>query len=370
MKEENNKNEEELIDIDEKGNPIEKKEEEKPKNLSKSNKYYFIIIFLSIIIIILIIYYIYSNNKKHKKNVFDKTNLKNLKLKNRIISAAMFDSFLEGNKISEKGLQKYENLAKNDIGIILTGGTSVSPFEVPLAKGCFRIDSDEFIDTYKPLIERVHKYNSYIFMQLTHAGLHSKDNIIYSPSINKGFSQDKNSIEMTKDDIIKIIENDYVKAAFRAKKAGFDGIDIHEAHLTLISTFLSIKYNRRKDEYGGSDENRVRFLVEIIKKIREKVGNDFVISVKLDSGDEKEGINENGFLYTAKMAEKAGVDLITVSGTEAMKDGDIYYFEKCKKLAELSNIPIVCVGGIKIFMNMQIIYLIIVRSNIFQWLEL
>ena len=348
MKEENNKNEEELIDIDEKGNPIEKKEEEKPKNLSKSNKYYFIIIFLSIIIIILIIYYIYSNNKKHKKNVFDKTNLKNLKLKNRIISAAMFDSFLEGNKISEKGLQKYENLAKNDIGIILTGGTSVSPFEVPLAKGCFRIDSDEFIDTYKPLIERVHKYNSYIFMQLTHAGLHSKDNIIYSPSINKGFSQDKNSIEMTKDDIIKI-ENDYAQAALRAKKAGFDGIDIHGAHLTLISTFLSVKYNRRKDEYGGSDENRVRFLVEIIKKIREKVGNDFVISVKLDSGDEKEGINENGFLYTAKMAEKAGVDLITVSGTEAMKDGDIYYFEKCKKLAELSNIPIVCVGGIKTY---------------------
>ena len=347
MKEENNKNEEELIDIDEKGNPIEKNED-KPKNLSKTNKYYFVIIFISIIIIILIIFYIYANSRNHKKNVFDKTNLKNLELKNRIISAAMFDSFLEGKTISEKGLEKYENLAKNDVGIILTGGTSVSPFKVPLSKGCFRIDSDEFIDTYKPLIEKVHKYNSYIFMQLSHAGLHSKEDIIYSPSINKAFSQEKKSIEMTKDDIIKI-EEDFVQAALRAKKAGFDGIDIHGAHLTLISTFLSSKYNQRTDEYGGSDENRTRFLIEIIKKIREKVGNDFVISVKLDSGDEKEGINEKSFLYTAKMAEKAGVDLITVSGTEVMKDGDIYYFEKCKKLAEQANIPIVCVGGIKTY---------------------
>ena len=91
-------------------------------------------------------------------------------------------------------------------------------------------------------------------MQLSHPGLHSKDDIIYGPSINKGFSQDKNSIEMTKDDILRI-EEDFSNAALRAKKAGFDGIDIHGAHLTLISSFLSSKYNRRTDEYGGSDEN-------------------------------------------------------------------------------------------------------------------
>ena len=347
MKEENNNKEEELIDIDEKGNPIEKKEQEKPKKKSNSNKFLFILIIL-IILILSIIYYIHLKNRKYKKNVFDKIELKNLKLKNRVISAAMFDSFLEGKTISEKGIQKYENLAKNDIGIILTGGTFVSSFKVPLLKGSFRIDSDEYIDTYKPLIEKVHKYNSYIFMQLSHAGLHSKDDIIYSPSVNKGFSQEKSSIEMTKDDILKI-EDDFAQAALRAKKAGFDGIDIHGAHLTLISSFLSTKYNRRTDEYGGSEEKRARFLVEIIKKIREKVGNDFVISVKLDCGDEKEGIYESGFLHTAKMAEEAGADLITVSGTEVMKDDDIYYFEECKKLAEILKIPVACVGGVKTY---------------------
>ena len=73
------------------------------------------------------------------------------------------------------------------------------------------MDKDDFIDVYKPLINIVHKYNSYIFMQLSHAGLHGKDDIIYSPSINKGFSQDKNSIKMTKDDIFKI-EDDFAGA--------------------------------------------------------------------------------------------------------------------------------------------------------------
>ena len=83
--------------------------------------------------------------------------------------------------------------------------------------------------------------------------------------------------------------------------------------------------------------------------MREKVGNDFVISVKLDSGEENEGISESGFLTTAKMAEKAGVDLIIVSGTQVMKDDDIYHFEKSKILAEKVKIPVVCVGGIKTY---------------------
>lgn len=347
MEKENNKKEEELLDIDETGNPIKKKEEE-PKESSKINKYFFIFPILVIIIILLIVFLMKSENNNYKKNVFDKTSIKNLKLKNRIISAAIFDNSLEDGKISEKGLEKYETLAKNDVAIIMTGGTLVSPFKIPIQKGSFRIDKDEFIDAYKPLIDIVHKYNSYIFMQLSHAGLHGKDDIIYSPSINKGFSQDKNSIEMTKDDIFKI-EEDFVNAALRAKKSGFDGIDIHGAHLTLISSFLSSKYNRRTDEYGGSNENRARFLVEIIKKIREKVGNDFVISVKLDSDEENDGIYESGFLTTAEMVEQAGVDLITVSGTKVMKDDDIYYFEASKKLAKKVKIPVVCVGGIKTY---------------------
>ena len=87
---------------------------------------------------------------------------------------------------------------------------------------------------------------------------------------------------MTKEDILRI-ENDFAEAALRAKKAGFDGIEIHGAHYYLISEFLSPLFNKRTDEYGGSDENRARFLLEVIAKVREKVGKDYIVGLKINS---------------------------------------------------------------------------------------
>ena len=92
--------------------------------------------------------------------------------------------------------------------------------------------------------------------------------------------------------------------ALRAKKAGFDGIEIHGAHFYLISEFLSPLFNKRTDEYGGSDENRARFLMEIIAKVREKVGNEYIVGLKINSEDgDKNGISEEGFIKICQMAE-------------------------------------------------------------------
>ena len=126
---------------------------------------------------------------------------------------------------------------------------------------------------------------------------------VYSPSGDKGLiNTEKQSKELTKEDILRI-QDYFVQAAIRAKKAGYDGVEIHGAQLHLVSLFSTKKYNRRNDEYGGSDENRARFIVEIVKKIREAVGNDMIISAKIDSPDEENGITESGFLYTAKALE-------------------------------------------------------------------
>ena len=102
MKEDTSKKGEELLEIDETGNPIKKKEGEKPNKSSKMNKLFYLSPILVIIIILLIVFLMNSGKSIHKKNVFDKTTIKNLRLKNRIISAAIFDSFLEDGKISEK----------------------------------------------------------------------------------------------------------------------------------------------------------------------------------------------------------------------------------------------------------------------------
>ena len=214
------------------------------------------------------------------------------------------------------------------------------------------MDKDEYIEEYKKLVSLVHKYNANIMVQLIHNGMNtfSTNKVIYGPSSLPLLNQKRNAVEMTKEDILRV-EDDFVKAAIRAKKAGFDGIEIHAAHLYLLSNFLSPQYNKRNDEYGGNDENRARFVVETIKKVREAVGNDIILSLKIDSeNDEKNGITEQGFLTACKLGEKAGLDLIQVSGfkwtKERPKNGP-YYFEAAKKLAEIVNIPVLIVGGVR-----------------------
>ena len=94
---------------------------------------------------------------------------------------------------------------------------------------------------------------------------------VYSPSGDKGLiNTEIQSEEWTKEDILRI-EDYFVQAAIRAKKAGYDGVEIHGAQLHLVSLFSTKKYNRRTDEYGGSDENRARFNVEIVKKLRKAI---------------------------------------------------------------------------------------------------
>ena len=93
-----------------------------------------------------------------------------------------------------------------------------------------------------------------------------------------------------------------------------DGIQIHGAHLSLVALFLSDKFNRRTDEYGGNDENRARFLVEIIQKIKKEMGDEFIISITIYCEGKDDTVNESGYYVAGKLAAEAGTDLIVVSG--------------------------------------------------------
>ena len=170
--------------------------------------------------------------------------------------------------------------------------------------------------------------------------------------------------ELTKEDILRI-EDQFVEAALRAKKSGFDGVDIHSAHLTLLNQFLSPAFNKRNDEYGGNDENRARIVVEIIQKMRKVVGNDFIISIKISVNDGVEdGINEKGYLTACKLIEKAGADLIQTSGNyvkHKIKPNNPIFYEETNKISEVVNIPVVLTGGIR---NMDTIEEVLGKSNI------
>ena len=157
---------------------------------------------------------------------------------------------------------------------------------------------------------------------------------------------------MTIEDIKKVIDL-FIKAAERAKKANYDGIQIHAAHFFFLSRFISPLINHRKDGYGGSTENRIRILIEIIKGIKVK-NLGLHISLKINSSDfEEGGIDEEECLEISKMMAKEGIDSIEISGNGTSRSrikphiNEAYFLKCAEKVAENVNIPIALVGGIR-----------------------
>ena len=247
-----------------------------------------------------------------KKDLFDSTQLKYMKLKNRVFKAAMVDcGSWENGKLAEKLLKRYEELSKNEVGTIITGTILVDSVEgyEPMC----RIDKDEYIEN---IIAQLHVIRD---------------------------------LDISIDEIHKVTEL-FADAAIRAKKAGFDGIEICANHHVLLSQFLSPMFNHRNDEYGGTNENRARFVIDIIKKIREKMGNEYIILLKLNSEDnDPNGITPEGFITACKLAEQAGVDLIEVTGMKWKKNREnkLVYFDMGKTLADILKIPVLVTGGVK-----------------------
>ena len=298
-----------------------------------------------------LVYFCYCK-KKSNKTIYDATQLKNMKLKSRVFFGPILDDTFKDGKITEKAIKKYETLAKNNVALIMPEGMMVgdSSFFPLSGRQILKIDNDGYIEDYKKLSDIVHKYNSYIIMQLNFPGLMSNSDVLYSPSPDKGFFKNVTPKELTKDDILRI-QDLFVEGAVRGKKAGFDGIEIHAAQLNFGSLFLSTKFNRRTDEYGGSVQNRARFLVETLKKIREAIGDDMTLSIKIDCEDEANGFTESDFLEAGKILEQAGIDFISVSGTNVFRNEELLFYERTKKLADILKIPVICIGGIKTYEN-------------------
>lgn len=252
------------------------------------------------------------------RELFDTTTIKGMKIKNRFVRSATWE-----NKATHDGhmtpelYSVYEELAKNEVGMIITGYANVVQEEQP-NPGMMGIYDDSFIQEYKVLTDLVHQYDSKIILQVAYGGTKTTHNIgsrvIFAPSQVPEIATNTLGKEMTKQDI------EYIVAAFgesarRAKESGFDGIEIHGAHTYLINQFLSPYYNRRTDEYGGSLENRMRFLKEIYFAMRKQGGEDYPIFVKLTATEFFDG--GQSFAETkmiCKEMEKIGMDAIELSG--------------------------------------------------------
>ncbi|ANO34786.1 oxidoreductase [Vibrio breoganii] len=299
--------------------------------------------------------------------LFSPAQIGNMTLKNRFIRSATWENMAtEEGYMTEKLYDIYEELAKGDVGLIVTGYANIVEDEKPNA-GMMGIYNDSFIEGYKKLTDLVHQYDAKIVKQIAYGGTKTTYNlgerVIFAPSEIPERGTNTLGKAMSKDEINLIVDA-FAEASLRAKKSGFDGVEIHAAHTYLINQFLSPYYNRRDDEYGGSLENRMRFLVEIYEKTRDLVGEDFPILIKLTATEFFEG--GQSFEQTraiCKKLEQLGVDAIIVSGNIHGKASEMvgesfdgytlqqegYFHEYGHVISQDVKVPVITVGGLSDF---------------------
>jgi 2,4-dienoyl-CoA reductase-like NADH-dependent reductase (Old Yellow Enzyme family) len=271
-------------------------------------------------------------NKERKiimKTLFDKTVIKKMELKNRIVRSATQEIMAqEDGHLNDRLYELYENLAKGGVGLIITSGAYITgdSKSVPNQIGFY---SDEFIEEYKKLTEIIHSYESKVLLQANYASLNGQD-------LKPG--------DVSLEDIKSIVAA-FGDAAARAEKAGFDGVQIHAAHGFLLSQFLTFDTNRRTDQYGGTLENNSRIIIEIYNAIRERTGKDFLVFLKVNciNANDSERTFESCKYICTKISD-CGIDGIEISGKgEVPVFKESIYRDYAAKIANLVNIPIILV---------------------------
>ncbi|MBQ3379840.1 MAG: NADH:flavin oxidoreductase [Clostridia bacterium] len=247
--------------------------------------------------------------------LFSEITIKNTKLKNRIVFPAMLvcDIDAPNGHVSRAYLDHYEWVSDRGVGMIIAGAAYVSENGKMTPKSQLGVSSDEHIEGLSKIPEICHKKGVPVLMLINHAGVNAAgtDDYVASSVLrveSKIFNTVAISREMTKEEIKKY-EQDYVDAAVRCEKAGFDGVQVQCAHTYLFDTFLSSEKNKRTDEYGGSLENRARIVVETIQAIKKRVGPDFIVAVRMPYN----APSIEDAVEFAKMFEAAGADYIEVS---------------------------------------------------------
>ena len=252
--------------------------------------------------------------------------IRQVKLRNRMVKAPQSMNFCaEDGSVNDRIKGFYEALARGGIGLIISGGTAV---DYPLGYTSARVllsNDDKFIAGLSELAQVIHKYGCPTFLQISHAGPAMPSNSFGGIQPVAASSLSKDEKPLPSQDLaralsipeIKVIISYFVNAADRAKKAGFDGIEIHGAHNYLINSFLSRAWNKRQDAYGCQNmENRTRFLVEIIQGVKERVGEDFPVGVRFNGKEWgiKNGITSEESVEFTKIFQKNGADYLHVSG--------------------------------------------------------
>ncbi len=297
-------------------------------------------------------------NHKQFTKLFEPGRIGSLELKNRLVMPPMATNYAsKDGSVTQRQIDYYEERAKGGVGLVIV---EISCVDSPVGKGATKqicIDDDRFVPQLSKLAESIKRHGAKAAIQLHHAGRQTSSKltghqpVAPSPVPMPGGEQPG---ELTLPEIATLVTR-FAEAADRAKKAGFDGVEIHGAHGYLISQFLSPLSNRRRDAYGGDVKRRARFLLEVIKAVRERVGRDYPVWCRLSAMEigVEDGITLEETQVVAQMAEEAGVDAIHVSAHQVtparrppMAQPVCLFVPLAEGIKKVVSVPVITVGRI------------------------
>ena len=289
-------------------------------------------------------------------------------LSNRIAKSAMSENL--SNKHHEPTpvlIDVYKKWAKSGAGLLITGNIMIDSKAIGEPRNVV-VENRKNFELLKEWAKSVKDTNTHLWAQINHPGRQAMEQInsdLKAPSTvplkssgRKGATK-KTPTALNESEILAIIEA-FGNTAIILKDAGFSGVQIHGAHGYLVSQFLSPYSNVRTDIWGGSLENRARFVIEVYRKIRARVGSGFPIGIKLNSADyQKGGFSEEESMEVVKILSNEGIDLIEISGgtyeapammgkrKESTIKREVYFMDYIQKARKITNTPLMLTGGFR-----------------------
>jgi 2,4-dienoyl-CoA reductase-like NADH-dependent reductase (Old Yellow Enzyme family) len=297
--------------------------------------------------------------------LFECTTINGMSLANRFVRSATWEGLAdEDGSVTPRLTEMMVELARGEVGLIISGYTFVTP-EGQSSPGQLAVYGDRFLPGLRTMARAVHLAGGKIALQLVHGGCSANPELSGLEAIGPSAREKDGRLTCrpARREDVAIIVSAFARAAERAKQAGFDAVQLHGAHGFLLSQFLSPALNTRRDEYGGSLKNRARFLLEVVRSVREAVGPQYPVLVKINSEDFLDGgMTREEAAQVSSMLEKASIDAVEISGGTVASpekflpprpgrletpEKEVYYRQAAKLFKQKVTIPLMVVGGIR-----------------------
>ncbi|MFV0361579.1 MAG: FAD-dependent oxidoreductase [Suipraeoptans sp.] len=265
-----------------------------------------------------------EKGKEKYQEIFKEGKIGNIEVRNRTVMCPMGCSASPGGYVNQAVINHYVERAKGGVGLIIIEVTCVDAPQGLNSLNMLRIDHDHFIPGMTKLVDAIHAHGAKCILQISHTGRGAKRKVtnlqpvgpspVAMPMMYIVGLENEEPRELTIREIQRI-EDKYAQGALRAKKAGFDGVEIHSAGYYLAVQFLSRSANIRTDEYGGEPENRILFHKNIYGKIRKLCGDDFTVCIKATLAMGDDITFEDGAYYATRFAQIGFAGLEVMAGS-------------------------------------------------------